>query len=234
MPVVDDESWLPIRDFVVELQEVVEGEGIIGKLFWSNCSIVDDDIFPSKVERDESRPIPLHEQATGACLHSDEFLTADEVEDYQLIVGFITERVRALWPFSLRGMLWCIYRGAYHVSMSLVLVIMIDLVWDPQDEAASGGEGVGAEGGAGDGAGDESQQQGRWVPGVKNQTILAAIASGYVLLATFLHSCTEVWVVQNAKMGLTGKQLRDWMVAQVRPVEGGGLRVWGWGMGVED
>jgi len=36
---------------------------------------------------------------------------------------------------------------------------------------------------------------------------MAAICSVYVIAATWLHSCTENWVVTYAKMGLTGKQL---------------------------
>ena len=47
--VVDDDGWEPIRDFVVRLDKVVEGTGIIGSLNWSNCGIVDDDIYPLKV-----------------------------------------------------------------------------------------------------------------------------------------------------------------------------------------
>ena len=46
---MDDNAWLPIRDFVVELKAVVEGQGIIGKLYWCQSSVVDDDIFPSKI-----------------------------------------------------------------------------------------------------------------------------------------------------------------------------------------
>ena len=30
-----------------------------------------------------------------------------------------------------------------------------------------------------------------------------------------VHSCTETWVAENAKLGLTGKHLRDWIVAQL-------------------
>ena len=37
-----------------------------------------------------------------------------------------------LYPTSLYGILVCILRGFYHVSMSLVLVVMIDFIWlDP-------------------------------------------------------------------------------------------------------
>ena len=38
-------------------------------------------------------------------------------------------RWKALWPFSLWGAIWSVYRSGYHVGMSLVLVIFVDKVW---------------------------------------------------------------------------------------------------------
>lgn len=33
---------------------------------------------------------------------------------------------------------------------------------------------------------------------------------GVMVAATIVQSCTEAWIVSNCKIGLTGKQLRDW------------------------
>ena len=77
--IVDDDGWEPIRDFFVQLDEVVEGRGSIGKLDRTNCGIVDDDVYPSKVDRDEEHPIPAKEQHFQSCMNSDIYLTADEV-----------------------------------------------------------------------------------------------------------------------------------------------------------
>lgn len=45
----NDEKWEPIRDFVVRLGEVIEGNCVIGSLDHSVCTIVDDDLYPEKV-----------------------------------------------------------------------------------------------------------------------------------------------------------------------------------------
>ena len=84
--IVDDDGWEPIRDFVVQLDEVVEGRGSIGNLDRTNCGIVDDDVYPSKVDRDEEHPIPAKEQHFQSCMNSDIYLTADEVKDPILMI----------------------------------------------------------------------------------------------------------------------------------------------------
>ena len=132
VPIVDDDGWEPIRDFVVQLRAVERGKGIIGKLDWTNCGIVDDDIYPSKVGRTNKEPMSQQEKAFRSCHNSDIYLTANEVPDYRLVWGYIMERFSTLYPTSLYGILVCILRGFYHVSMSLVLVVMIDFIWlDP-------------------------------------------------------------------------------------------------------
>ena len=192
----------PTRDFEVKLDCVQEGKGIIGRLNSTKCSIVDDDIFPSKVLRnEETHPLPASEDLAPSFRKSCQYLTADEVEDYILVKGFIFERFHALYPFSVKGLLWCVYRGFYHVSMSLVIVILIDQVW--KDSAP------------------DRQMTGNYE--ADSKITMAALCAGYVLLATWLHSCTEGWMATNAKLGFTGKQLRDWIVSQLLWVDHGNL-----------
>ena len=45
--------------------------------------------------------------------------------------------------------------------------------------------------------------------------VLSTVLTGIVVMATYCHSCTETWVAENAKLGLTGKHLRDWMASQI-------------------
>ena len=40
----DDDDWEPVRDFVVQLKKVVEGQGTIGVLDSTIANIVDDDV----------------------------------------------------------------------------------------------------------------------------------------------------------------------------------------------
>ena len=115
-----------------------------------------------------SRPIQLCEHATESCLHSDTYLTSNEVEDHQLVFSFIIERFHTRWPHSLRAMLWCIYYGFYQVSMSLVLVLSIDQVWEDWEDTENGLE-------------PERDLnvtlKEDWIPGVKNNMILAVFAT---------------------------------------------------------
>ena len=85
---------------------------------------------------------------------------------------------------------------------------MIDFIWDPDDKesAAAGSDG------------SEPVEEQRYIPGIKNQTIYAAIACGYVVLATFLHSCTEVWVVQvRSRVKVAIKKVREWQLIFTQP-----------------
>ena len=138
---------MPLRDFVVQLDDVVSGDAVIGTLNWSRCGIVDDDIYPIKVDRDHKHPALPQELAVPSCNNSDQFLTPFEFEDVHLIWGFIKERFVTLWPSSFYGMFWCVFRGFYHVSMSLVLVLMIDNVWKTSEEVENTVEVPPGEGG---------------------------------------------------------------------------------------
>ena len=65
-------------------------------------------------------------------------------------------------------MLWCIYYGFYQVSMSLVLVLSIDQVWEDWEDTENGLE-------------PERDLnvtlKEDWIPGVKNNMILAVFAT---------------------------------------------------------
>jgi hypothetical protein len=100
------------------------------------------------VERDRKRPAAPQELAVPSCNNSDQFLTPFEFEDWHLVWGFVKERYHTLWPNSLYGLLWCVFRGFYHVSMSFILVLMIDNVWKTEEEVAQ--TTAPDEGGAGD------------------------------------------------------------------------------------
>ena len=45
--------------------------------------------------------------------------------------------------------------------------------------------------------------------------LLSMALSCLVIMSTYLNSCTETYVAENAKLGLTGKHLRDWITAQI-------------------
>ena len=133
------------------------------------------------------------------------------MKDTDLIKGFVYERLGHLWPASGYGIFWSIMRGAYHVSMSLVLVLMIDYIWEDAGSQAQGGGGI---------ADDQRQRQ---ILGVDESVFYAAVCCVYVAGATVLHSYTENWIVTYAKFGLVGKQLRDWIVAQLLWADDGRL-----------
>lgn len=81
-------------------------------------------------------------------------------------------------PIDLR----CMYRGFYHVSMSLVIVILVDDVWaEPEPLLPSSSRDV----------------PGTWgLEMIQSSDIISASMCGvYVLAATWLHSCTEGWYI---------------------------------------
>ena len=162
-----------------------------------------DDIYPVKRERPKDRPCAPSEQTLPSCNNSDAYLTPDEVGDLDLVKGFILDRWNVTWPCSGWGALWSVYRAAYSVGMSMVIIIFIAHVWKHED---SDFESV------------EKQMR------LDNKSIIWAFwLSGGAVLATVVQSCTETWVVENAKFGLTGKQLRDSIVAQVLWADDGRL-----------
>ena len=129
MEIPNDDRWEPIREFDVLLEEVVEGEGVIGALDTCTCVIIDDDLYPAKAERTSDTPLPPAERILPSCNQVESWLTVDEMGDVDLIKGFFFERFKALWPFSLWATVWASYRAGYHVLMALVLIVMIDFVY---------------------------------------------------------------------------------------------------------
>ena len=78
------------------------------------------------------------EYTLPSSIHSERCLTIDEMGDVSLLVGFIKDRWLDTWPFSMWGAVWSLYRAAYDVSMSLVMIIFIDHIWI--HDASSKGE----------------------------------------------------------------------------------------------
>ena len=194
--VCDDEGWEPIRDFVATLEGVDHGNAVIGTLDTTTCVCVDDDIYPLKVDRTNFYPQHLSEDGLPSCINSDKFLTPTETDDFTLIRGFIMERWQTLWPFSGWGALWSVYRGMHGVAMSLILVMFIDCVYiDAETQMAESPMCADLD--------------------KTNRITLAGALCAFLLVSTYVQSCTETWVAENAKLGLTGKHLRDWIVAQI-------------------
>ena len=190
--IVNDDLWEPIRDFAIRLERVIKGDGIIGVLDTCICTIVDDDLYPAKCVRTKDTPIPPAELVLPSCLNVDEFLSVDEIGDVVLISGFFVERFKQLWPSSMWATVWAVYRGFYRVCMSLLMILFIDFVWEaPEDH------------------GEEALTQRDW------RIFLGGLITLAVIVATILQSCTEKWIVNDYKCGLTSKQFRDWIVAQL-------------------
>ena len=134
--IVDDDSWEPIRSFVVGLLSIERGQAVIGQLHSTTCVCADDDLYPSKVARTEYQPRDPAEIAIPSCINSDKYLTSEETPDSVLITGFVRERWKQLWPHSFWGAIWSVYRAWYHVGMSLIMVIFIDHVYlSPEADA---------------------------------------------------------------------------------------------------
>ena len=119
----------PIRDFVVQIYEVVEGRGTIGALYRTSCHIVDDDLYPAKVKRTEGFPVKPSEHILPSCIQSHLYLTADETRDTVLLRAFLSERWNSTWPFSFWAAFWSVYRAVYMVGMQIAVIIFIDHVW---------------------------------------------------------------------------------------------------------
>ena len=196
IPICDDDAWEPIRDFSVRLVEVCEGRGVIGALSCCTCSVVDDDVYPRKEHRTGAYPLKHAERIVQSCVNVDKYLTPDEIDDFKLLRNFLLERWAALWPHSGWATVWSVYRALYHVGMALVVMLSLDFVWQPRLEPP---------GEAPDGDRDMYH----------TRMILAVILSVSVVIATVVQSYTETWIVVNAKCGLTGKQLRDWIATQL-------------------
>jgi len=204
--VSNDDTWEPIREFDVLIEDVVEGKGMIGVLDACTCIIVDDDLYPYKWVRDEEvHPIRSSERILPSCSGVHKYLTVDEVSDFDLIHRFFIERVRSLWPFSKWAFIWSCYRALYHVTMALVLILFIDNVWSEPESADAAASPVTSNTTA------------------AQRITLAVVLSLVVAVMTVIQSCTETWIVVNCKCGLTGKQLRDWIVAQLLWADDGRL-----------
>jgi hypothetical protein len=102
----DDDAWEPIRDFVVRIDEVVLGVGMVGAMDCCTVNIVDDDIWPAKRDRGADQPLNESERFLPSCNNVDQYLTPDEISDTDLLLAFITERWRCLWPTSAWGTIW--------------------------------------------------------------------------------------------------------------------------------
>ena len=223
IPIPDDEAWEPIRDFVVRLDEIIEGIGKIGEMDTTTVSVVDDDIWPDKRCRTENEPLKPSERFLPSCNNVSEFLTPDEIGDKDLLMSFIMERWRVLWPSSGWGLVWSIYRAFYTVGMSLATMVFLDFVFV---EPALVGQDQARRASAGGGTGGSQRIEGgeyEVVDGYDTRMILAGSMSFVVILATIVQSNTETYVVVNSKCGLTGKQLRDWIVAQLMWADDGRL-----------
>mmetsp|Transcript_16698 Transcript_16698/g.26776 ORF Transcript_16698/g.26776 Transcript_16698/m.26776 type:complete len:651 (-) Transcript_16698:71-2023(-) len=94
--------------------------------------------------------------------------------------------------------------------MSLILVIMIDHIWIEYDPDLDLLDKVSK---------DKASKK------ANDSILLAGACCAFVVIMTWLHSCTETWVINYAKMGLTGKQLRDWIVAQLIWADDGRLNM---------
>jgi hypothetical protein len=172
-------------EFGVRLEEVVEGNGIIGALDICTCIVVDDDLYPRKCHRPDDQPVSASERVLPSCVDVDKYLTVDEVGDFDLIYGFFMERFTSLWPFSLWAFIWSLYRAFYHVTMALMLVIFLDHVWYEKSDIPKD---------------DASETNAAY------RVMMAGVLSLLIVAMTIVQCRTETWIVQNCKLGLTGKQ----------------------------
>jgi hypothetical protein len=157
---------------------------MIGAMNCCTCRIVDDDIFPQKEDRTKRNPLREAEKILPSCVNVEKFLTSDEIADYTLIQSFLIERWKETWPCSAWGFLWSIYRAMYAVLMTFVVMLFVDFVWvDPKAREF-----------------DEAQDGMR--------TAMTTAICIVVVIATWVQSNTETYIVVNSKCGLTGKQLR--------------------------
>ena len=60
--ICDDDDWLPIRKFEVELTGILEGSAVLGQARGTVCTCVDDDIYPRKVVRDPQKYPLQHDE----------------------------------------------------------------------------------------------------------------------------------------------------------------------------
>ena len=202
----NDERWECVRDFSSEIQEVVEGPGMLGDLVCTVCHIVDDDIYPVEVKRTHRQPRKIDEYMFPSSVHSQFFLTPEEMGDIQLIWGFLRVCMKDTWPFSLWGAIWSCYRGAYNVAMTLVAVILIDYVWMNETELSN------LEGNV--------EQLKRELDARMWTATVLALAS---IVATLTHCKTATWVLQNEKYGAITCSLRTNIVTQLLYADDGRL-----------
>ena len=218
----DNDSWEPIRDFDVQLLNVEEGEAVIGSLDTCTCDIVDDDLYPQKWERGQDKPLNAADKIRPNCSKIEDYLTVDDVSDFELIRGVLFERWKQLYPSPCWAVLWCAYRAGYHMGMSLLLVLFIDKVWMPGEAEATPPGWDTAETSSNTTFGFSVG----FCPNLASDTVacrmgLAFLGSCAVVVATVVQSYTETWIIHDIKCGLSGKQLRDWIVTQLLWVDAG-------------
>ena len=167
---------------MVAIENIEKGpNAVIGQLDTTTVVCVDDDIYPSKIERTPRYPRDVKEDTIPSCVNSDMYLTSTETPDFSLIRQFIVERWMHLWPYSGWGGLWSVYRGFYRVALSILLVIFIDCVYiEPETEMP-----------ASTGCAHLEHHE---------RLLLGAGLSIMFLIATYVQSCTETWVAENAKV----------------------------------
>ena len=202
----NDERWECVRDFSSEIQEVIEGPGMLGDLVCTVCHIVDDDIYPVEVKRTHRQPRKIDEYMFPSSVHSQFFLTPEEIGDIQLIWGFLRTCFKDTWPFSMWGAIWSCYRGAYNVAMTLVAVILIDYVWMSEALLAT--------------LESDIEQLNRELDVRLWTATVLTVAS---IVATLTHCKTETWVIQNAKYGAITSSLRTNILTQLLYADDGRL-----------
>lgn len=180
--------------------------------------------YPAKKSRTAGFPLKPSEHVLPSCVGSDRFLTADEIEDHDLLLAFLMERWTNTWPNSFWAAFWSVYRATYQIGMQLVVIVYIDSVWmqnDPEglvaerrsqalDESVNG-TWAGEEGAARQGLGSESR------------IIVAGSLALFVAFGNLLVSATDSWILAHAKPGATAKELRDWLVTQLMWADKGRL-----------
>jgi hypothetical protein len=210
-----------IRDFGVQLLNVEEGEAVIGCLDTCICDIVDDDLYPQKWERGVDKPLNAADKIMPNCSQIEHYLTVDDVSDFTLIRGVLLERWKQLYPSPCWAVLWCAFRACYHMGMSLLLVLFIDKIWKTgeEEETTQGWD-------ATEPPSKTSGFEVGYCPNFASDTVacrmgLAILGGGAVIIATLVQSYTETWIINDIKCGLSGKQLRDWIVTQLLWVDAG-------------
>jgi hypothetical protein len=113
-----------------------------------------------------------------------------------------------------------IYRAFYTVGMSLIVMVFLDFVWVEPPATISDNlrRAEVGQGGGGGGPGGEETDEGHFF-----RIMLATGLAFFVIIATIVQSNTETYIRINSKCGLTGKQLRDWIVAQLMWADDGRL-----------